>query len=81
MLENGCYDVVLQRPNKPRNVIGKGLPSLRAMALARELATNMVDNQGYTFERWMKGNTIARLELDDDIVFIAIVSVEDGEAS
>lgn len=77
MQETERYNVYLQRPRQPRSPIGHCLSKLDAYQRAKELVVNMIDNGGYTFTSWMAGKTIARLELNGQAVFVAIIETKD----
>lgn len=79
MHENGCYNVILQRTGRPGSIVGNKLSGVEAYTRLKELTTNMVDNGGYTFTNWLAGKRIARLERDNDVVFIAMIEL--GEAT
>lgn len=81
MLDSGCYKVILQYPGNPRQILGAGMSSQKAYALVHEMASNLVENGGYTFTGWSASKTIARFERDGNIAFMAIIPVQDEVAS
>lgn len=74
---NDLCSVIVQRPGKPRRVIGVKMTREQAYALAHELAANMVDNKGYCLDgKNLAGGAVTRLVLDGQRVFIGVMQLE-----